>query len=51
MEHGLNTMVKRRGCPISLLLHQHGDALCLEEFDVEHGLNTDLLTYNGVFRQ
>ena len=47
---GKNTMVKKGGCPISHLLHEHGDVLCLEEFEVEHDLNTDFITYI-MFRQ
>ena len=38
-------MVKKGVCRLFHLLHEHGDVLFLEVFDVEHGLNTDFLTY------
>ena len=45
IQAGKNTMVKKGVCCLFHLLHEHGDVLFLEEFDVEHGLNTDFLTY------
>ena len=47
-----NTVLHRRWiekgvCRISQLLHEHEAFLCLEEFNMKYGLNTDFVTYNG----
>ena len=52
LQVGNNTMLHRRWIEkgvyrISHLSHEHGAFLCLEEFDMKYGLNTDFVTYNG----
>jgi len=49
---GNSTILHRRWiqkgiCRISHLSHEHGAFLCLEEFNIKHGLNTDFVAYNG----
>ena len=39
--------IEKGVCRISHLLHEHGDCLCLDEFNTKYCLNIDFVTYNG----
>ena len=43
------TTLHRRGIEkgISHLLHEHGDCLCLDEFNAKYCLNIDFVTHTG----
>ena len=41
------TLIERRVCRFSHLLHEHGTFLSLDVFNRKYGLDTDFLPYNG----